>query len=403
LAQSPHRLDGEITTILPGLAIYKTHASPYYQARIRVPKRYIVRSTKEKTKVKARQAAIELAREIHELAPKVPKEYTFKTYALTWVERSRGMADRGERNRNYLRTERLCIENSSWGLLTYFGEMDVRKIKTRDFLEFRESLRKRFPKLAASTHGTISSTFRNVMKVARDDGEIDNVPETPRLKHSDKPRSFFRFKPLVAKEADEYHLLRKVALEMAAENLVIRGVAVTGELYDLILFLVHSFVRPSTTELFALKHKHVVVADEPKRLLVTVVDGKTNFRVANTMPGAVSAYRRMVRRYPSAGPEDYIFLPNYPNRDTVLRIFQRQFNELLRRTGLKVDTLTGIVRTLYCLRHTAICLRIIKSEGQVNIYNLAKNAGTSVDQIERFYAHDMPLSPGLARNLQVMV
>jgi hypothetical protein len=29
-------------------------------------------------------------------------------------------------------------------------------------------------------------------------------------------------------------------------------------------------------------------------------------------------------------------------------------------------------------------MRIILSEGQVNIFNLAKNAGTSVDQIERF-------------------
>jgi hypothetical protein len=52
-------------------------------------------------------------------------------------------------------------------------------------------------------------------------------------------------------------------------------------------------------------------------------------------------------------------------------------------------------RTVYSLRHTAICMRIILSEGQVNIFNLAKNAGTSVDQIECFYARNLPL----ARNL----
>ena len=50
--------------------------------------------------------------------------------------------------------------------------------------------------------------------------------------------------------------------------------------------------------------------------------------------------------------------------------------------------------TIYSLRHTAICMRIILSEGQVNIFNLAKNAGTSVDQIERFYARNLPLSQG---------
>ena len=43
-------------------------------------------------------------------------------------------------------------------------------------------------------------------------------------------------------------------------------------------------------------------------------------------------------------------------------------------------------RSVYCLRHTAICMRIILSYGKVNIFNLAKNAGTSVEQIERFYA-----------------
>jgi hypothetical protein len=51
-------------------------------------------------------------------------------------------------------------------------------------------------------------------------------------------------------------------------------------------------------------------------------------------------------------------------------------------------------------RRIAICTRIILSEGQVNIFNLAKNAGTSVDQIERFYARNLPLSKEMAINLQ---
>ena len=57
-------------------------------------------------------------------------------------------------------------------------------------------------------------------------------------------------------------------------------------------------------------------------------------------------------------------------------------------------------RTIYSVRHTAICMRIILSQGRVNIFNLAKNAGTSVEQIERFYARNLPLSPELAKNLQ---
>jgi hypothetical protein len=74
-----------------------------------------------------------------------------------------------------------------------------------------------------------------------------------------------------------------------------------------------------------------------KRLLITVRNGKTGYRVANTMAGAVSAYERIKARYPDAGGEDYLFLPDYPNRATASRIFQRQFNQLLEETGLKYD------------------------------------------------------------------
>ena len=69
-------------------------------------------------------------------------------------------------------------------------------------------------------------------------------------------------------------------------------------------------------------------------------------------------------------------------------------------TGLKHDPITETERSVYCLRHTAIYMRIILSQGKVNIFNLAKNAGTSVNQIERFYARNLPLSPELAKNLQ---
>ena len=68
---------------------------------------------------------------------------------------------------------------------------------------------------------------------------------------------------------------------------------------------------------------------------------------------------------------------------------------------LDTDDFTGQKHSLYSVRHTAICMRIILSEGQVNIFSLVKNAGTSVDQIERFYARNLPLSGELTKNLQI--
>ena len=46
------------------------------------------------------------------------------------------------------------------------------------------------------------------------------------------------------------------------------------------------------------------------------------------------------------------------------------------------------------------CAGLLQASGKVNIFNLAKNAGTSVEQIERFYAKHLPLSREMAKNLQ---
>ena len=144
----------------------------------------------------------------------------------------------------------------------------------------------------------------------------------------------------------------------------------------------------------------MTIGENPRRLILTVRNGKTGYRTANTMPAAVSVYERICARYSAHKSEDFIFLPTYENRTTASKIIQRQFNELLQRESWRSIHKQVKKHMLYSLRHTAICMRIINSEGKVNIFNLAKNAGTSVDQIERFYAKYLPLSAEMARNLQ---
>ena len=399
---SKHALDGDIIHVHKGVALYKIHGSPYWFARIRDPKakRYVVRSTKEQSRLKARRVAEELADDLLRLKREVPKAYSFKYYATRFIDKGRRLVDTGERNANYIRTSRLFLDNDDWGLMAHFGDDDVRELKTRHWQEFLDQLARKRPDLSTSTRNMLGATFRNVLKVARDDGAIDAIPSTPRTRQKDNPRPFFRFYPLVDKDKDTYKLLLDTARRMAEEHVVIRGVETTDELYDLILFVTHSFVRPTTTELYALKHSDIQIADDPKRLLITVRNGKTGYRIANSMGGAVAPYKRIRERYPAATDEDYLFLPHYKNRATAARIFQRQFNVALDRAGIKHDKYTDTDHSVYSLRHTAICMRIILSQGQVNIFNLAKNAGTSVEQIERFYARNLPLSAEMARNLQ---
>jgi len=401
-SKSKNALTEDIILISRGLAIYKVGASPYWQCRIRNPstKSYMVRSTKETSRIKARAAAQELADEIRGSERVTERSFTFDYYSKRLLEKAQRMIANSERHPNYVRDIRYCLENKEWGLLRQLGRKDVREIKTREYQEFMAEIQRKRPDLSTSTRNVLTATFRNVMKVVRDDGVIDAIPATPRAKQKDSPRSYFPFHPLVAKKDDVYKRVIETAKQLGAEGRAVRGLAVTPELYDLVIFLAHSFVRPTVSELYALKHSDITIADDPRRLLLTVRNGKTGYRIANTMPVAVSVYNRIKKRHPKAKPDDYIFYPDYPNRITAARNVQRQFRILLDEAGVKDDPANGIKYTIYSLRHTAICMRIILSHGQVNIFNLAKNAGTSVEQIERFYARRLPLSREMAINLQ---
>lgn len=72
----------------------------------------------------------------------------------------------------------------------------------------------------------------------------------------------------------------------------------------------------------------------------------------------------------------------------------------MSQSGLEVDSATGMKHSIYSLRHKAICMQLVLSEGKVNVFSLAKIAGASVEQIARFYARNLPMSAEMARNLQ---
>ncbi len=388
--------------IYKGLSIYKVANSPNWIVRVwdRRRKKYLVKTTGESSVILARDAAQSLALSLLKSMPPISNEFLFSTFAQKLLRKNKILSDTGERNPNYIKTIHWAIQNVDWGLLDFFGEHDIRKLKSNAFQEYLGHLQKKRPDLSPSTKNTLTAAFRNVMKVAVEEGVIDGVPSTPRSKIKDNPRPFFRFHPLVPKEADAYQKLLNTAKTMALQFVEVRGTPVTDELYDILLFLTHSFVRPLTTELYAIKHRDITVAEDPRRLIVTIRDGKTGYRASNTMEAAVSVYERICSRRPNFAPEDFIFLPDYANRTTAGKVIQRQFSALMERADLQIDPFTGKAHTLYSLRHTAICMRIINSQGKVNIFNLAKNAGTSVEQIERFYAKHLPLSKELARNLQ---
>ena len=331
-----------------GVSIYQVEGSQNWYVRVwdKERQRNIVKTTGVRTAVKAREIAKEFALELLKADRAVDREFTFRHFAIKCLSQNSRLVGKGERNNDYARVIKWAIQNEDWGLVRHFGQKDVRTLRTHDFRNYIEALGRKRPHLSASTKNTILAAFRNVLKVARDDGVIERVPDTPRTKQHDNPRPFFRFYPLVSKKDDAYKKVLDTAAAMAKDGVVVRGVPVTEELYDIILFLVHSFVRPIVTELYAIKHNDITVAENPERFIVIVRDGKTGFRAANTMSGAVPVYKRLQNRSPNADGEDYIFLPRYENRQTAARTIQRQFHELLSLTGFDKDPTTQSAHTL---------------------------------------------------------
>ena len=319
----------------------------------------------------------------------MPQSRTFANFANKLLLNEKARGERGEISPRLWKVTKFYLEHKSWGVLRRFAKTDVGTIQTKHYHQYLDWVQEQDSSLAPATLNYIASTFNKVLKLARQEGAIENIPSTPRTKRLDNPRSFFRFYPLVEEDEDQYQLLLKTAKSMATEKIKVRDTVITDELYDFILFMVHSFLRPTESEIYALTHRDITIADNPKRLIINIRKGKTGQRISNTMPAAVSIYNRIKLRNENYTKDDFLFLPTYKNRTTAVQIIQRQFNALLDRCDLKKDRYSDGVHTVYSLRHTAICMRIILSEGKVNIFNLAKNAGTSVDQIERFYARNL--------------
>jgi hypothetical protein len=399
--KSRHSMDGEAVEIRRGLHIYKVLASPFWRVRIRDPRngKYIVRSTKEESKLEARKVAEEV---FHSLFSKgvlniVPREQTFEFFAEQVIKEAHHDVIAGNRRDGYVANTKFPLFHKQWGLIAEFGKKDVSELATKDYVAFINKVRDKDPTLSGKTYTAILTSFRKVMTAALLSGVITAIPDTPKIKNAKKeiPRTFFRFYPIVSKENDEYKLLLKNSAELAKSDVSVRGTPITEELRDIIIFAVHGFVRPTYSELYALKHKHVMIRQDKERneewLVLTIEKGKTGRRLTDTMPGAATVYRRIQKRHPNATPEDYLFLPQYENRKYAIRVFRYQFNYLLEQAGLKKDD-SGRTHQVYDLRHTGLAMRTLLSKGKADLLLLAQNAGTSIEMLERFYLHNLPRS-----------
>ena len=382
---SPKKSNAILETMesVPGypskLKFFKVYCSKFYWARVYVNGSYKVRSLK----TESRKEAINLTKKFYEEAlisdrtgsMGAPRNRTFSNVGLTYIETLNGIG----KDRLY----KDDLNRFKKELVPHFGEKDVGLITNADIGALMKKLQ--LKKLAPATINHYIVVLRKILNFAADNQLIQATPNFPKIvgkSTGQTKRDYF--------EQKEYKKLTQTVDRLEAKGVKVRGVPITAEMKYLIQFMVNSFIRPS--DLRVLKNHHVKVMvknDEPderykKYLLLTHPATKTTDQDVVTMTAAAPVYEKLLEFQKARGygkKEDYVFFPNYLNRDTMITRAGRSFSEVVKESGVGND---DEKHTLYSLRHTAIMYRLLL--GKVNTLQLAKNARTSQLMIEKYYA-----------------
>lgn len=419
-ADARHRTTPVNLTPVPNypnkLCIYQLGASPYWWVRYYANGKILRRSTKETDQRKAIANAKAFYDEINYKQRQglvVNSRADFETCANEVIAAQDGKVGRGEMSEMMQQADKYRLQKE---LLPFFREMDLSKIDFFAIQRFIDKLGK--DKLTAPTIRNYLGLLRKTLNYAQQRGLLAALPQFPKIAKSDVPRGWF--------PPREYRAIRSAARRMAgnvweirtakaangeerqfvcarlearekiraadrtarANSRLVRAVAISHDLYELIVFMTNSFIRP--TDVKTMQHKHVeVVKNEHTYLRLTIPTTKKHNKPIVTMANAVAYYQRLREHHSTAGMasrEDYVFLPQYgpKDRDKALKLLQKQFSIVLAETGLEKGPL-GEERSLYSLRHTCIMYRLQYGEA-MDLLTLARNARTSPEMIDRFYA-----------------
>jgi hypothetical protein len=387
--------------------LIKNNKSKYWKLRVYLPKTKKMRviSTKETTKAKALEFADSFKEENEDLISRTPPNHTLRHFAeiLTELQKSKLKLGDMAKSTVYNDEVRMWKEN---GIVSVMGDIDVTASTPNDIiLKFNEVIGSlSTSKVSNSTYNQYLNVLRKIYGVAENNGDIDFIPKLPKLRRSkvdEAKKTALDF----SSNNNEWKRLREfVQGNVGKSYSVKRGnelkhYTIDEEFYELIMLLTHTGIRSTVNEIFSIKMKDIEVKSNPKRLVIFVKGGKTGRRYVDSTEAAVSSYERIISRRPDWDSEDYLLFPKYNKRLSAQKYYSPLFTAILKDLGMYEDD-DGNKRTLYCLRHTYIQMRLIKSQGKVNIFSLAKNVGSSVEMIERFYAKHLPNSDEIAANLQ---
>jgi integrase len=278
-------------------------------------------------------------------------------------------------------------------LVPFFGDQPVLGIRYPELQRLTDWLGN--AGLQQSTIRQMLVTVRKVLNWTLIYQHISGLPAFPKVKQASVPRGGFAVKEYL----QLWHAARRLSQEEAPERqathrdtlggLFAKGQPLAPELPWLIGFMVNSFIRPS--DLRFIQHQHVqVVRGRHIYLRLSLPETKKHSVQIITLRPAVRIYEALLadaKARGCGGPEDFLFLPQVTNRKTAMVLMDLQFRKVLEATNLRVGG-RGQIRTLYSLRHTAITFRLLYGKG-IDLLTLARNARTSVEMIEKFYASEL--------------
>ena len=392
------------------LFIYRLPASPFWWVRFYIAGRVLRKSSKQSGKREALWFAQQFYQQVmsnYRLGLVAAGPDNFRALAKSVLSLERAKLDRGDITAMNYRNFEYRFEKS---VLPFFGShavQDVTYVLMERYVNDLSSTG-----VGAVTVRSYLQLVRKVLSHASKQGLIASVPEMPSVRVRHKPRGWFT--------PAEYLLLWRTARKLSGQTWEIckyqdaQGqtqtqyvnkqaehklgnrmcyVRMTQDLVRLIEFMVNVYIRP--TDIKHMRHQHVdVVRGEHTYLRLRLPESKGHTDPITTMPQAVRAYLKLRQHHlsqsgsVSIAPTDPVFMPKQKSRDHALQVLQHQFEAILSITGLRLD-INGQHRSLYSLRHSSIMYRLLYGDG-INTLVLARNARTSVDMIDRFYAK--PLS-----------
>jgi len=297
---------------------------------------------------------------------------TFKVYADRFQETQQQQIRRGELVPSMFKEDQLKLKKD---ILPTLGNTHISKIDYNNVNSFIDELRID-RNLSQSTLKKYVVLIRKVLKEAERDRVLNYIPNLPTITRKEFPRPWFK--------PEEYKMLLSACRDLR-DNPKDTFNFSWEEMYDFIVFMVHSFLRPSEWKYLQNRHIRLQNQHGVEQLVISVPNPKTKKGLLDSTTTEVAAdiYKeKILKRHD--GRNDYIFFNDIKDRERYAsdRI-SRMFRVLCEHAELTTDSY-GQKHTTYSIRHSALCFQILKTKGE-GLFALAKNARTSVEMLEKFY------------------